>query len=473
MPYGHLAAALICGALLRWFFISHFNPFAGDAKFYEELARNWLSHGVYGRILHGQLLPTDERMPGYPAFLAAIYRTLGQSRAAVTSIQVVVDLMTCVLTALIAAQLAPVAKRRLVATIALWLAALCPFTASYTGVVLTETLATFVTTLAVLIFVRALTHSDMNITRNAISENLLLKYVAWFFVGGLVVGLGTLVRPETPLTLAAIGVVLCARWWRPVNWWKLALAILWLGAGLILPLAPWAARNVLSVGHVQFLAPPHAETPGDQVLPGFYNWTQTWLVKFRDAYSVSWKLGEKLPIDINAIPQYAFDSQDERARVADLINEYNKRALITPALNFQFAQLASERAARYPIRTNIIIPFERAWWTWFTPRIELLPYSGNLWPAREAWHNNATEFSATLGLGILNYIYVGMALVGAWKFRGRTEISFLLAFMLIRTAFLTQLQTVEPRYVMECFPAVLVLCSLAWTKPRVAVDSPM
>ena len=143
MPYGHLAAALICGVLLRWFFISHFNPFAGDAKFYEELARNWIDHSIYGRIMHGQLLPTDERVPGYPAFLAAIYRTLGQSRAAVTSVQVVVDLMTCVLTALIAAQLAPVAKRRLVATIALWLAALCPFTASYTGVVLTETLATF------------------------------------------------------------------------------------------------------------------------------------------------------------------------------------------------------------------------------------------------------------------------------------------------------------------------------------------
>jgi hypothetical protein len=79
VPYGQLAAALICGALLRWFFISHFNPFAGDAKFYEELARNWLYHGIYGRILHGQLLPSDERMPGYPAFLAAIYRTLGQS----------------------------------------------------------------------------------------------------------------------------------------------------------------------------------------------------------------------------------------------------------------------------------------------------------------------------------------------------------------------------------------------------------
>jgi 4-amino-4-deoxy-L-arabinose transferase-like glycosyltransferase len=473
VPYGHLAAALLCGILLRWFFIAHFNPFAGDAKYYDELARNWLYHGVYGRSLHGQLLPSDERMPGYPAFLAAIYRTFGQSRAAVTSVQVVVDLMTCVLTALIGARLAPVGKRRLVATIALWLAALCPLTASYTGVMLTETLATFFTALAVLIFIRALTNPDINISRAAISNNLVLKYVAWFFLGGIIVGLGTFVRPETPLILIALGVALCARWWRPANWWKLALAILWVAAGFILPLSPWAARNVLDVGHLQFLAPPHAETPGDRVLPGFYDWTQTWLVKFRDAYSVSWKLGENLPIDINSIPDYAFDSPDERARVAGLIDEYNKRTIITPALNVQFAQLANKRTARHPVRTYILIPIERAWWTWFTPRIELLPYSGNLWPVRKVWHNNATEFSATLGLGMLNYIYVGMALIGAWKIRGRAGISFLLAFLLFRTAFLTQLQTVEPRYVIECFPVVLALCALAWTKPRVAVDAPM
>jgi len=473
VPYGHLAAALLCGILLRWFFISHFNPFAGDAKYYEELARNWLYHGVYGRSLHGQLLPSDERMPGYPAFLALIYRTIGQSRAAVTSVQVVVDLMTCVLTSVIAAQLAPVGKRRLAATIALWLAALCPFTASYTGVVLTETLATFFTALAVLIFVRALTDPTMNIARAAISNNRVLKYAGWFFLGGTIVGLGTLVRPETPLILIALGLVLCARWRSPTNWWKLALAILWMGAGLILPLSPWAARNVLDVGQLQFLAPRHAETPGDRVLPGFYDWTQTWLVKFRDAYSVSWKLGEKSPIDINSIPDYAFDSDAERAQVSELINEYNKRALITPTLNLQFEQLANERAVRHPVRRYIVIPLERAWRTWFTPRIELLPYSGNLWPMQQAWHNNATEFSATLGLGILNYIYVGMALIGAWKFRGRAGISFLLAFLVIRTAFLTQLQTVEPRYVMECFPVVLALSALAWMKPRVAVDSPM
>jgi hypothetical protein len=169
---------------------------------------------------------------------------------------------------------------------------------------------------------------------------------------------------------------------------------------------------------------------------------------------------------MNALPASAYDSPDERARVANLIGEYNKRAFVTPELNYKFARLASERAATHPVRTYILIPIERAWWTWFTPRIELLPYSGKLWPLHEAWHNNAEDFSVTLGLGLLNFIYAGMALIGAWKFRARSGIAFLLMFLLIRTAFFTQVQTVEPRYVMVCFPVVLALGALAWVSAR-------
>ena len=33
----------------------------------------------------------------------------------------------------------------------------------------------------------------------------------------------------------------------------------------------------------------------------------------------------------------------------------------------------------------------------------------------------------------------------------------LVAFILIRTAFLTTVETPEPRYVLECFPALLAL----------------
>jgi len=66
--YKHLFPALLAGLLLRLFFIWRFPFYSGDTAYYEELARNWLYHGVYGFYSHGQLLPSDARAPGYLAW---------------------------------------------------------------------------------------------------------------------------------------------------------------------------------------------------------------------------------------------------------------------------------------------------------------------------------------------------------------------------------------------------------------------
>src|SRR6266481_542015 len=92
--------------------------------FVKHLARNWLYHGVYGFYSHGQLVPSDARGPGYPAFLAGIYFLAGTGRMAVMLAQAFVDLATCVLAAGIASRLAkdsPDATRSRVAAAALWL----------------------------------------------------------------------------------------------------------------------------------------------------------------------------------------------------------------------------------------------------------------------------------------------------------------------------------------------------------------
>ena len=54
---------------------------SGDAPFYIELAWNWLKNGVYGLEVNGQLMPVDVRVPGYPAFLAAVF-TFAETRRA-------------------------------------------------------------------------------------------------------------------------------------------------------------------------------------------------------------------------------------------------------------------------------------------------------------------------------------------------------------------------------------------------------
>ena len=225
-----------------------------------------------------------------------------------------------------------------------------------------------------------------------VSRENQFAFAGWFLLLGIIAGLGTLVRPETPLVLFAAGVALCVRWWRRANWPKLMLATCWMCAGLLLPLAPWAARNARTFGRVEFLGPRYAQTYGDFIPRGYFAWTGTWMTRFGDSYLVTWKLGKE-PIGIGAMcRRSAFDSDAERARVAALLGRYNSELKMTPVLDREFAILAAERTARNPLRTYVVVPAERIAAMWFTPRIELLPYSGKLWPAGEKWRGNPADF---------------------------------------------------------------------------------
>jgi 4-amino-4-deoxy-L-arabinose transferase-like glycosyltransferase len=449
--------AVLAGLALRVFFVLKFPVTdSGDAPFYIELAWNWLKNGVYGFPVNGQLTPVDMRVPGYPAFLAAVFAFAGNSPRAVMLAQAILDLATCFLIALIASRLAPKTARRRVALAGLWLAALCPFTANYTAVVLTETLTIFLTTLAILILLetelgkKIWGFRDASVTRG---------YLNPWFLAGIVVGFGTLVRPETPLLLFAAGLLVAIRWWRPMNWQKILRAGLLLAVGVVLPLIPWAARNWRILHDVQFLAPRYSELPGEYTPLGFNEWTNTWMWHFRDVYLTQWKLNVE-EISLDDIPVTAFDSPAERERVSDLLEQYNEELTVGPALDQQFREVARERTSRHPLRTYLKIPFLRGLTLWFTPRLELLPYSGHLRPVRVEWEDDRPDFLVTLTLVIVNLIYLAMALVGAWMARRQPGVALLIAFIIIRTAFFTTfVETPEPRYVLECFPALIALAA--------------
>src|ERR1022692_2330032 len=130
---------------LRLVFVLHFPGVVDDSRLYADIAMNWLQHGVYGITDSGQVMPTFSRLPGYPAFLAAIFAVFGWSNfRAVLLIQVLFDLGTCFLVADLARR---VFSER-AAQAAFLLAALCPFLANYASAALTETLEIFFTALA-------------------------------------------------------------------------------------------------------------------------------------------------------------------------------------------------------------------------------------------------------------------------------------------------------------------------------------
>jgi hypothetical protein len=103
------------------------------------------------------------------------------------------------------------------------------------------------------------------------------------------------------------------------------------------------------------------------------------------------------------------------------------------------------------------IPLLRSLTLWFTPRIELLPISGQIWPPGEQWEENSPDFQITLGLILVNAIFLGLALWGAWLARRWPGWALLIVFLVVRTLFFTHIETIEPRYVLECFPAVIAL----------------
>jgi 4-amino-4-deoxy-L-arabinose transferase-like glycosyltransferase len=62
----------------------------------------------------------------------------------------------------------------------------------------------------------------------------------------------------------------------------------------------------------------------------------------------------------------------------------------------------------------------------------------------------------------LNLFYAALGVWGAallWRSNRATRpaVVFLVLFILLRTAFLTTLETPEPRYVLVCFPALIAL----------------
>ena len=465
----HAAIAALVGLGLRLLLVLRFPADAGDSAIYQELARNWLHEHVYGISYANGLTPSDIRVPGYPAFLAIVDLLLRRGQGPVVLAQAFLDLGTCFLVAWLASRLAPQPQRARIALAALWLAATCPLVANYTAVPLAEVLATFLTAAALIPMVGgciALEGGDAG-PRERFPWN------TWF-AAGLLVGLATLVRPESPLLLVALALVLAVRWRRRADWGKLARVGALTAAGLLLPLAPWAARNWVQFHQAQFLAPRYAASPDEYTPRGLYAWTATWLVRFRDVYLVPWNIGSDR-VEIGDLPPAAFDSPSERARVAALLDEYNATSpttpRMTPEVDRSFADLARERTARHPLRTYVFVPLERVATLWFTPRTELLPISGHLWPIGQQWSEDPLGFSVTVVLGVLNFFYVGLAIAGLWRAHRqrdiarpgvRTAVVLLVVFMGVRTAFLTQVETPEPRYVLECFPALLALGALVW-----------
>lgn len=319
-----LAVALILLVFASRICVAYFlaTDAPGDGAVYSQLAKNLLEQKVYSLETEAPFAPTLIRLPGYPLFLAAIYSIFGHdNNTAVRIVQAVFDTATCIIAALIAWLWTDDETRQ--RRNAFWvfiLIALCPFIVIYTATLLTETLTTFLMTL-------------MTLTATlAFKSPAGKKAFLWWSITGVIAGAAVLLRPDSGLFAGGIGLslVVSGLFLEAESGAKFFFKlknVIWKGAifslAFLLVLAPWTIRNYRIFGVFQPLAPAHAEMPGEFVPFGYERWLRTWVDDSRYTEPMLWNLDEK-PIRIEKLPAHAFDSSEERAQVAALLDRYNK-----------------------------------------------------------------------------------------------------------------------------------------------------
>jgi hypothetical protein len=523
-------ALLIVAAGVRVFIVHRWpNDAPDDGRVYAQIARNVLEQHVYS---HEEAAPYDPsliRLPGYPLFVAAIYSTFGHTNnAAVRIAQALIDTATCGLIALLAYLWQPDEKRRRATAIAaLTLAAVCPFTMIYATTILTEVWTNFLLiamcVTATLAIRSGLTKEDQEKHHARPSGGPIF----WWIVTGILCGLAVLFRPDSGLFALAIGLTLVVAGLFPIwterakrnasRYQKDLTRTFLQGAvfslAFMFVLAPWTIRNWRVFHLFQPLAPAHGEMPGEFVPRGYSLWVRTWLDDEAYIGPFLWSLDNE-PIKIEDVPASAFDSLEEKNRVAALIDQYNHPpgsqtqaqtqpeptptpALpqpspepspsaspnseeeeedeesdaeeesphgpveMTPEIDSAFGQLARERIARHRFQFYIWLPIKRARTMWLDTHSQYWPFEGTLLPLQDLDHDHYQHIWLPLFAG-LTALYTLLGLSGAWvlwgsgSFQPRIWVLFTVLAVLLRLILFSSLENPEPRYLVEFFPFLSV-----------------
>jgi hypothetical protein len=455
LPWWSILTALAAGTALRLFFVIVYPEFDGDSAVYGMIAKNLLIHHAYA--LDNPFHLTLIRLPGYPFFLALVFKLFGLMNYDPSRyIQLAIDLISCLL--IFAFVRDHVSSRA--AHWAIWLAALCPFTANYIATPMTETISIFCVALSLF--------AASRLIRGLLAQDRMPW--GYLVLTAAALSCAILFRPDGGLLAA---VILPGIWWytRPAapgsaKSWFISLRAPVLCALLAaLPFVPWTIRNYRVFHVFQPLAPRYATDPGDSTLPGYVRWTKTWLVEFVSSSDVYWK-GDDTPIDIHLLPSRAFDSPEEYDQTNQLILDYNNLCTITPEIDARFAALAQQRVSRHPFRFYVVLPLARVTDMWLRPRTELMSdppatdrFKGKLPIRWWQWREHPLGSLIAIGYGLLNAALILMAIVGF----ARRRVPFagmMIAYIVLRSLLLATIENAEPRYTLECFPILLIAAAL-------------
>jgi len=418
------------------------NP-AGDGLQYYRLSQELHAEG---RFAYGPEPepPTYSRLPGYPLFLAYLGVRQGPipldaHLARATRANVLLDAATALL---VYALLRRWGRRA--AFVGLLAAVTSPLQLTLVCFELTETLATLLATLELLLATRILGSPS----------------IAWPALAGTVAGLAQLVRADAVTAAPAVALAIA---WSPAPIRRRLLAFTVACACAALVFAPWPMRNLALFGRPYPGAVVWRTLAEGQPLPEApIAWMRTWSSGQPGESFLDLVFVVPLAADVRRpgilLPQM-YDDAPERRRVIALFGRFTREGW-TEAVVQEFDALARERTRRHPLRTFVWLPLKRILHLWAPiPEWELgmdvpwLALPRLLWTF--AWWYAAL------------YVLTLAGAVGLWRRgRGTFERRFLMLVLAVvgaRTVLYAYVvpAAVTSRYLIEAFPALIALAGYA------------
>jgi 4-amino-4-deoxy-L-arabinose transferase-like glycosyltransferase len=367
-------------------------------------------------------LPSEHTVPLYPLFIAGVYAVAGERDVAVRIAQGGVDVVTCLLVAFIAFNLAPASLQSSAAFAALIIYGfLSWFTVFWTRYVLTEPLAIFLTVLAVALSIWALRGQPWR----------------WLIVGAIC-GLALLTRADAVVLVFAFVLFLMFQIVRQRSSTGVIALILFCSATAII-LSPWIVRNYVAFHKFQPLANAYGRPRGEYVPLGYILWIRTWMTdeSTYHAHDLIFHKGNR-DFDPSQLPDGVFNSAEERQTVNQLIAQYNEKGEMTPELSDKFGALAQERIRYAPLRYYVWLPLKRAVSMWLTGFVT----------------TNPLHMFARIAL-VLPILIAGFIGLAVWL---RGPMLVLIALIILTRTILFAFLGNEARFIVECYPLVIAGC---------------
>ncbi|MCX7590861.1 MAG: glycosyltransferase family 39 protein, partial [Kiritimatiellae bacterium] len=212
-----------------------------DTVEFEQMA--WSAAKGHGFRLTENGPLTAFRAPGYPFFLAGLYRMFGRrfwvNRVALS----VVGTLTCFLVYLLVRRLGMTSGVALLAT---FITAVLPLQFYWCGHFMSEPLSAFLNVATCFFMTAGVRQSDVQSRVDGLpAAKPSRSWLRWMLGAGVLCGLSALVRAGALLVPVAFAVLMLLS--RAMPWRRCFLSVLVLLLGTLLVLAPWAIRNRLAL----------------------------------------------------------------------------------------------------------------------------------------------------------------------------------------------------------------------------------